>query len=70
MDRFITVTRSFTYDTEKIRADYKELNKGGDEEITDDEVMALIIEWSKEDLMSPVSRHEIAWFGDYGELDL
>jgi hypothetical protein len=61
MGKYITVTRTFTYDLDKIKQDYSELNRGGDETITDDEVLELVKEWAYEDLSSRPTRHDINW---------
>ena len=56
LPNFITVTRTFTYDIEMLLENLKE-----DFEVWDEEtIFDLVNEWVKEDLSTPVSRHDIS----------
>ena len=55
LPNFITVTRTYTYDIEMLLESLKE-----DLEVWDAEtILDLVDEWVKEDLTSPISRHDI-----------
>lgn len=61
--KYITVTRTFTYDVEKIKKEWVE-NHGT--EATDDDIMEQIQGWVDEDMRSPLSRHDLVWLDDEG----
>lgn len=55
----ITATRSFTYDTEKIKDTIRELNNDPNMEVSDDEAMDYINGYIEEDMRSPLCRHDV-----------
>lgn len=61
--KYITVTRTFTYDVEKMKKEWVE-NHGT--EATEDDIIEQIQGWVEEDMRSPLSRHDLVWLDDEG----
>lgn len=59
----IVVTRTFTYDVEKVVEEWI-ANHG--KEPTEDEIMDLIEQWVEDDMRSPLDRHSLVWMDDEG----
>jgi hypothetical protein len=70
MPERITVVRTFTYDVAQAVADIREMSEHPDPndlEIGLDEVMEYLEDWVFDDMRSPVSRHDLAYFDENGE---
>ena len=62
--KVVTVSRRFTYDTNAIAEDWKEMNDADPEW---DDVISLIEDWATEDLRSPISRHDVSYTDENGK---
>jgi hypothetical protein len=60
--KFVTVTRSFTYDVTRALEDLKEYDGAS----TEADALEMIREWAWDDLRSPVSRHDIKYTDEAG----
>jgi len=70
MPERVTVMRSFTYDVAQAVADIREKSEHPDPnslEIDLDEVLEYLEDWIYDDMRSVVSRHDLAYFDEYGE---
>lgn len=59
MPQYVTVTRSYTYDTQEIIQSLQEVLDV--ENPTWEDVEERITDWAHEDHMSPISRHDLVW---------
>lgn len=62
----ITVTRTFTYDVDRILEDWATMNGGIPCGI--DDALELIEEWALEDMGRPVSRNDMVFTDDAGNV--
>lgn len=65
MSRKIVVTRTFTYDVDRVIEDWASMNDGI--RPTEEEALELVEEWAYEDMRSPASRHDIVFTDESGE---
>ena len=69
MPERITVTRTYTYDVAQAIADIRLISEHPDPnnlEIDLEEVLEYLEDWIYDDMRSPISRHELAYFDENG----
>lgn len=65
-NKYITATRTFTYDVQQIIESIREINNDPELQVSDNEIWGLVSEWAYEDMRSPASRHELIWTDEEG----
>lgn len=63
----INVIRTITYEVEAARQAIRDENNDPTMEVSDDDIMELVSEWAREDMMHPPSRHDVVFQDENGE---